>query len=113
MTHIIEFAVFTALLTLFLEFCFRYKNVFYKWPTFWVDWYIKRHPMPKFKKALTDEEIWHKRYEYVDDKWFWFAPLGGCVVCMNVWISFVFTPVFVFTEGCACQRCFLFFCLAF
>lgn len=57
--------------------------------------------MPKFKKALTDEEIWHKRYEYVDDKWFWFAPLGGCVVCMNVWISFVFTPGFVFTGECA------------
>lgn len=83
---IIVIAVFTALLSLFLEFCFRPGNIFQGWLKFWADRWLK-------KKELYDKEMsLDDRYELVD--WWYFKPLGYCVVCMNVWIiAIVSIPV--------------------
>lgn len=84
-TFIIELAVISALLSLFIEFCFREGNIFGGWLDFLADMHLPEDVM----NADLDRE---DRFEMVD--WFWFKPLGGCVVCMNVWISFALCAVF-------------------
>lgn len=84
--YIIELAVFSAVLSLFLEFCFREGHIFEGWLNFWA----KRH---------LPEDVWEDEKIDREDKlelvtWFWFKPLGGCVVCMNVWISFILCLLF-------------------
>lgn len=101
----ITWGFFTALLSLFLDFCFRESNIFEGWLDFWADrWLRKNKPeILEFVKEKTDEDIklltlekWDSVREYKHDhvEWFWWKPLGGCVVCMNVWISFFFILFF-------------------
>lgn len=101
---IVFWALFTSLLSLFLDKCFQEGNIFEGWLNFWAKWWLKSNNPNVLIEAekMTDEEINLKtigKYEtvreYVFDqvKWFWFKPLGGCVICMNVWISFFFIPL--------------------
>lgn len=75
----LELAFISALLSLFLDFCFREGNIFEGWLDFLADLHLPED----VEAADIDRE---DRFKMVD--WFWFKPLGGCVVCMNVWISF-------------------------
>ena len=58
-------AIVVAMLSLFLEFCFWEGNIFHPYYAF-----IEKHLHDKF----------------------WFKPLGGCVVCMNVWLCLLSFP---------------------
>lgn len=98
---IIIWSSFTALLSLFFDFCFKENNIFEGWLNFWAKWWLgKNNPdILREAKQKTDETIYIQTEgkqetvrEWVFSKveWFWFKPLGGCVVCMNVWISFAF-----------------------
>lgn len=82
-TSIVELAVIAALISLFLDFTFREGNIFAGWLDFLADLHIPADAMD-----LERED----RFELVE--WFWFKPLGGCVVCMNVWISFAICACF-------------------
>lgn len=98
-------SVFTALLSLFLDFTFREKNIFEGWLNFWANrWLSKNKPAVIFyAESKTDDEIkvltsgehdTVREYKHDKVEWFWWKPLGGCVVCMNVWISFFFMLFF-------------------
>lgn len=107
---IIEVALLSALLSLFLDFTFRAKNIFEKWLDFWADRWLEKHKpiVLKFVEGKTDEDIviategkdeTVREYKHERVDWFWFKPLGGCVVCMNVWISFVLCAIWL-VFGC-------------
>lgn len=86
-TYIIELAVISALVSLFLDFCFREGNIFEGWLEF-----LYEHSVPgKVRQQMANKER-EDRFEKIT--WFWFKPLGGCVVCMNVWISFALCLAF-------------------
>lgn len=98
---ILTWSVFTFLLSVFLNFCMGEKNIFEGWLNFWAKWWlVKNNPdLLNEAKQKTDETIYIQtkgEYETVREwvfsqvKWFWFKPLGGCVICMNVWICFAF-----------------------
>lgn len=103
-------ALFTASLSLFLEFTFREGMIFQSWLKFLSDrWLKKNDPDAKFfgesLKGLTMEKCLEKTegqyeseydYKYGHTKWVWFKPLGECVVCMNVWISVLYGVCFAF-----------------
>lgn len=77
--YIVELSVLSALVSLFLDFCFREGNIFEGWLDFWADVFLS--------EDLPDDLDRETRFKLVD--WFWFKPLGYCVVCMNVWISLI------------------------
>lgn len=91
-TSIIELALLSALHSLFLDFCFREGNIFDGWLEFWY-----RQSVPgKIREQLDSQKdvTREDRFEHIN--WFWFKPLGGCVVCMNVWISFAVCAIWIF-----------------
>lgn len=95
---ILTWSVYTFLLSVFLDFCFSENNIFEGWLNFWAKWWLKKNKPKLLKKYQdkTDNEVWleNPKYETVREylfsevEWFWFKPLGACVVCMNVWICF-------------------------
>lgn len=86
-TYIIELAVISALLSMFLDFCFREDNIFEGWLEF-----LYEQSVPgKVRECLASEDR-EDRFKHIT--WFWFKPLGGCVICMNVWISFALCACF-------------------
>lgn len=101
----IELAVLSALLSLFLEFCFREGNIFAGWMPFLADRWLKRKN-PKVleelsKKTNTDIQVETegdyqtvREYKLSLVKWWWFKPLGYCVVCMNVWITLIINQIY-------------------
>lgn len=84
---IIEIAAFSALLSLFLEFCFREGNIFQQWLPFIAERYLKR-------KGIDSTDLPREDKLELASDWFWFKPLGYCVVCMNVWITTMSISIF-------------------
>lgn len=76
--YIIELAAISALFSLFLDFCFREGNIFAGWIDFLIDAELPESVTKDLKRSEKDDLMF---------SW-WYKPLGGCVVCMNVWISF-------------------------
>lgn len=70
---IFSIAVLGSLLSFFLEFCFRPGAIFGRYIDF-LEKYFRDNPKNPFG--------------------FLYSPLGGCVFCMNVWIS---SFIFLFT----------------
>lgn len=104
-TSIIELAVICALISLFLDFTFRKGNIFATWLDFLADSWLEKHKpiVLRFVEGKTDKDILLatdgkdesvREYKHERVDWFWFKPLGGCVVCMNVWISFIMCAFF-------------------
>ena len=60
------FGFIAALLTFFLDFCFREGNIFAFWIRF-LNKYFYKNPKNPFR--------------------FLYKPLGGCSLCMNQWVS--------------------------
>lgn len=92
-------ALFTACLSLFLDKCFQEGMIFSGWLEFWGYWWLKENKWEFFDATIVytdDETKLHTsgRYDttrewlFSEVRWFWFKPLGYCVVCMNVWINF-------------------------
>lgn len=94
-------SLFTALLSLFLEFCMRKRNILGWWLEFLAARWLKKndrvnYDLGKFMESQgTIPEGYDSLREWVFEQvhWFWFKPLGYCVVCMNVWICFAFIPL--------------------
>lgn len=80
-TSIIELAVISALLSMFLDFCFREDNIFGGWLEF-----LYSQSVPGLLRQQMQNFDREDRFKAITD--WWFKPLGGCVICMNVWISF-------------------------
>jgi hypothetical protein len=71
-------SIVSALATFFLEFCFREGNIFAGWIRFL------------------------NRYFYENEKnpfRFLYKPLGGCALCMNIWLTTFFFFAFFFAFG--------------
>ena len=79
--EIVALSILSASLSLFLDFCFREGNIFSGWLEFWARWWLKRNGLYKVKRH-NDRELL-----LADCKWWWFKPLGYCIVCSNVWVS--------------------------
>ena len=63
--YLLFWAVVNACTSWFLDFCLDDGNIFFKY------------------------RLWLER-NFIDEfgnESFWFKPLGGCVVCMNIWLS--------------------------
>lgn len=75
--HIVELAVIAALISLFLDFCFREGNIL----GWWIDLLIDIELPSSVTKDLSRDEK-----EEMIRAW-WYKPLGGCVVCLNAWVS--------------------------
>lgn len=101
---IIELGIFSALLSLFLEFCFRDQNIFSGWLDWWADWWLSRNDPQKLElvNKMDDEDVIEltdgdydkaRDYKFSLVHWWWFKPLGYCVVCMNVWVSLLLCSI--------------------
>lgn len=72
---IFAIAIFGSLLSFFLEFCFRPGSIFGRYVDF-LEKYFRDNPKNPFG--------------------FLYSPLGGCIFCMNVWLSsflFLYTAI--------------------
>lgn len=117
MIDILFISFLIAALSLFLDFCFREGNIFEGWLIFWAKRWLRRN-LPELLdeyEPMSDDEFeslrmadfgskWEYLFEHVG--WFWFKPLGFCIVCANVWHSFLLIPVFMATNGLtSCFEC--------
>jgi hypothetical protein len=60
----------------------------------WLDWLSDFFVSEDIKKDYQEAKITREdKFEMVD--WFWFKPLGHCVVCMNVWMSLFISLIFL------------------
>lgn len=93
--HIIELAFISALISLFLDFCFREGNILCWWLDFLADTWLGILNTEHYN-AMTKEQIIiesggeyenNRDYKFSKVEWFFFKPLGYCVVCMNFWVS--------------------------
>lgn len=98
----IELAVISALLSLFMEFCFREGNIFAGWLDFIANKRLDKETLNKLSnKTNTDIQAETegdyqtvREYKLSLVKWWWFKPLGYCVVCMNVWITLIINQIY-------------------
>lgn len=75
--YIVELAALSALISLFLDFCFREGNIL----GWWLDLLIDLEHSMDVTDGLTREQK-----EELPLSW-WYKPLGGCIVCLNAWVS--------------------------
>lgn len=59
-------AFITACFSYFLDLCFEDQMIFKRW-------------LPFLERTIRESSFWYK-------------PLGGCVICANVWHSFITFP---------------------
>lgn len=95
--QIIQEATIAALLSMFLEFCFREKNIFSFWLPMWANLYRKifPYPIPENKEIIseTDGEVLTVREYKIWKAWKITKPLGYCIVCFNFWVSLFYLNV--------------------
>lgn len=82
---IIELAIISALLSLFLDFCFREGHIFEKWLDMWADFFLEMEG----KKIKYPKDVNKRDYKFSQVQSKWFKPLGYCIVCTNFYISVV------------------------
>lgn len=83
-----------ALLSLFLEFCFREGNIFSFWLSFWGELYRVvfpyKIPHQKIMISETNGECLTERDYMIWKAWLITKPLGYCIVCFNFWVTLFF-----------------------
>lgn len=68
------FAFITACFSWFFDLCIEEDMIFKRW-------------LPFLQRTIKETSFWYK-------------PLGGCVICANVWHSFITYPLFIlFTQA--------------
>lgn len=100
---VIEWALFAAGLSLFIEFGFREGNIFDGWLPFVATWWLFVTDciyLDEIQNASQEEVLLSgyesKREWLLNAAWVVTKPLGYCVVCFNVWVSLgvlFFTPL--------------------
>lgn len=74
----------------FLDFCFWKGNIFGNYLPWLAKKFVKRYE-PDYYKVIKDVKNSSLDDELIEraQKYFWFKPLGGCVVCMHVWLAMI------------------------
>lgn len=81
----------TASLSSLLEFCFQPTNIFQRYLP-WLAAKLLKYD-EEFQKALNSapdfQTVWDMLNYRAGMEVAIYKPLGGCVVCMNVWLAFI------------------------
>jgi hypothetical protein len=89
--YLLFFTVVNACASWFLDFCFEEGNIFGGYRTWLAKVLLgKRAHIPNLRKGTPayNEELQNIAFEHS----FLYKPLGGCVVCFNIWLS---VPVYI------------------
>lgn len=93
-TVISLFGLFLALFSYFLDFCFWRGNVFSFWLPFVASNIVKRKNPLKYQYISKVSDKKERQGLFVDEvgENGLFKVLGGCSICLNIWIGFVTFP---------------------
>ena len=86
--------LFLALFSYFLDFCFWRGNVFSFWLPFVASNIVKRKNPLKYQYISKVSDKKERQGLFVDEvgENGLFKVLGGCSICLNIWIGFVTFP---------------------
>lgn len=96
-TAISAFGFILALFSYFLDFCFYKGNIFGFWLPFLAKMItMKKYPLKycQIEDMIISEDQKKSKYIHLveDDQSPLYKMLGGCVICLNVWIGFITFP---------------------
>lgn len=79
-----------GLATYFLDFCFWEGNIFKNYLPWLAKKIVKRNNKKQYE-IIIQMPLKSQVQEFENEalNWFWYKPLGGCAVCMHVWISMI------------------------
>lgn len=94
-TAISVLGFFLALFSYFLDFCFWPKNIFSFWLPFLASQILKAKDPVKFKYIMAIDDKEEREQSLIDamDGGGLFKMLGGCAICLNVWIGMITFPI--------------------
>lgn len=86
--------LFLALFSYFLDFCFWRGNVFSFWLPFVASNIVKRKNPLKYQYISKVSDKKERQGLFIDEvgENGLFKVLGGCSICLNIWIGFVTFP---------------------
>jgi len=86
--------LFLALFSYFLDFCFWRGNVFSFWLPFVASNIVKRKNPLKYQYISKVSDKKERQELFIDEvgENGLFKVLGGCSICLNVWIGFITFP---------------------
>lgn len=94
------FGVILALFSYFLDFCFWDGNIFGKWLPFVAKTILKRKDKLKYDYVCkSPEEQQDQLFINSVEKQPFYKVLGGCSICLNIWIGFATYPVIAYFTG--------------
>ena len=87
--------LFLALFSYFLDFCFWRGNVFSFWLPFVAKSIVKRKNPLKYQYILNVSDKKEQEGLFIDEAGErpLFKVLGGCSICLNIWVGFATFPV--------------------
>lgn len=93
-TVISLFGLFLALFSYFLDFCFWRGNVFGFWLPFVAKAIVKRKNPLKYQYICNVSNKKEQEALFIDEvgEHPLFKVLGGCSICLNIWIGFATFP---------------------
>lgn len=93
-TVISLFGLFLALFSYFLDFCFWRGNVFGFWLPFVAKAIVKRKNPLKYQYICNVSDKKEQEGLFIDEAGEnpLFKVLGGCSICLNIWIGFATFP---------------------
>jgi len=93
--------LFLALFSYFLDFCFWRGNVFGFWLPFVAKSIVKRKNPLKYAYILKQSDKKEQEGLFIDEAGEspLFKVLGGCSICLNIWIGFATFPLIYLLLG--------------
>lgn len=89
---ILSLGFLNSLFSYFLDFCFWEHSIFSRWLPWLADKIVKCF-YPKEYKSLPFSKVYPESYEKavitIAQHHFLYKILGGCLICSNVWHSFI------------------------
>lgn len=95
------FSLCLALLSYFLDFCFWRHNIFGFWLPFIAKSIVKRKNKVKYDYILSQPSEETQTEMFLDNAAIepLYKVLGGCSICLNIWIGFITFPIIVLVTG--------------
>jgi hypothetical protein len=95
------FSLCLALFSYFLDFCFWRHNVFGFWLPFLAKSIVKRKNKLKYDYILKLDNSETQTEMFLDNAATepLYKVLGGCSICLNIWIGFASYPVILLMTG--------------
>jgi hypothetical protein len=108
------FSLCLALLSYLLDFCFWRHNVFGFWLPFLAKSIVKRKNKLKYDYILKLENSETQTEMFLDNAATepLYKVLGGCSICLNIWLGFIAYPIIVVITGLSWWFMILFLLLA-